>query len=205
MSYFKDLVTDILPYISKKIPMLSPEAQDALWELTNTYVKESQHGDKAYDIVNDLKAKMADVTLLYSEEKTESEEHVYALFVLASVYFLGYYGLIKQSDITVENSGKLGFEGSVELFYETLEVHGLLEEMTEQAPAEVEYSEEEDEYSEDEYVEEEDYSEDDEDDYSEEEDEDEDDYSDEGDYSEEAEDEYSEDDYEEECYEEEDE
>ena len=85
MSYFKDLVTDILPYISKKIPMLSPEAQDALWELTNTYVKESQHGDKAYDIVNDLKVKMTDVTLLYSEEKTESEEHVYALFVLASV------------------------------------------------------------------------------------------------------------------------
>ena len=69
------------------------------------------------------------------------EEHVYALFVLASVYFLGYYGLIKQSDITVENSGKLGFEGSVELFYETLEVHGLLEEMT-GGEDEGEYSEE---------------------------------------------------------------
>lgn len=36
MSYIKDLVTDILPYISKKIVMLDPQAQRALWELTQT-------------------------------------------------------------------------------------------------------------------------------------------------------------------------
>ena len=128
MSYIKDLVTDILPYISKKIVMLDLVAQRALWELTQTYVYESRHGDKAYALVDDLKGKMGDISLLRIEDKTESEEHVYALFVLASVYFLGYYGLLEQSDIRVENSGEIGFQGSFEMFYKTLKVYGLVKE-----------------------------------------------------------------------------
>lgn len=168
MSYYKDLVTDILPYISRRIPELLPQAQQGIWELTNTYVHKSKHGDVAFDWVTDLQTKLSDPSLFSAEEeKTESEEHVYSLFVLASTYFLGYFGLLKQSDIRVDKSGELGFDGSFELFYETLEAFGLVD--TNVVTSE-DYFDEEEEYEED-LFEDDDYEEDlfEEEDYEEEE------------------------------------
>lgn len=111
-SYENELRKRVVPILQTKISECkSPNISNAIESLTQVYCYEAGiERDDCTDVFGIMNR------FLSESSSPDIVTKVMALFVLASIYYLGYLNSLTETEVCIEGSTKLGFDGSVDMF-----------------------------------------------------------------------------------------